>query len=112
VNYADVTPEEMAFLQLATRELNENQKKYFYAVYSSKRKKAQEVLLFTLLGLVGVAGIHRIILGQITMGIVYFFTGGLFLVGTIMDIVNNKSITLKYNKDVAYESHRMAIMTN
>lgn len=112
MGFSDITPEEMGFLQQATAELNENQKKYFYAVYSSKRKNSQEVLIFTLLGFVGFAGIQRFVLGQIGMGILYFFTAGLCFVGTIVDLVKNKSLTLEYNKNVAYQSHRMAVMSN
>jgi TM2 domain-containing membrane protein YozV len=112
MGFADMTPEEMSFLQQATAELSENQKKYFYMVYSSKRKNSQEILIFTLLGFIAVAGIQRFVLGQIGMGILYLLTGGLCFIGTIMDLVNNKSLTLKYNKDMAYESHRMAVMSN
>ena len=112
MNFADMGPEEMGFLQQATGELRKKQKRYFYMVYSSKRKNANEVLIFTLLGFAGVAGIHRFVLGQIGMGILYFLTGGLCVVGTIVDLVNNKSLTLKYNKEMAYESHRMAILSN
>ena len=35
-----ITPEEMAFLQQGTTDLNENQKKYFYMIYSGKKKKS------------------------------------------------------------------------
>ncbi|WP_419700340.1 TM2 domain-containing protein [Mucilaginibacter sp. NFX135] len=112
MNFADMGPEEMGFLQQATGELSDSQKKYFYMVYSSKRKNANEILIFTLLGFVGFAGIHRFVLGQIGMGILYFLTGGLCVIGTIVDLVNNKSLTLKYNKEMAYESHRMAILSN
>ncbi|MEN0055758.1 MAG: TM2 domain-containing protein [Mucilaginibacter sp.] len=112
MNFADMGPEEMGFLQQATRELSEEQKKYFYMVYSNKRKNTNEILIFTLLGFVGAAGIHRFVLGQIGMGILYFLTGGLCFIGTIVDVVKNKSLTLEYNKNMAYESHRMAAMSN
>ena len=112
MNYPDLTPEEIGFLKQATSGLNENQVKYFYMVYNSKRKNSQEVLLFTLLGFIGFAGIQRFVLGQIGMGILYFFTGGIFLIGTIADLIKNRSLTLKYNKDKAYECHRMAVMGN
>ncbi|MDB5003432.1 MAG: hypothetical protein JWQ34_1657 [Mucilaginibacter sp.] len=111
MNYADITPEEMGFLHQATEGLNENQKRYFYTVYNSKRKNSQEILLFTLLGFVGCAGIQRFILGQIGMGILYILSCGLCFIGTIVDLIKNKSLTLEYNKNMAYESHRMALMT-
>ncbi|WP_183561811.1 TM2 domain-containing protein [Mucilaginibacter sp. SP1R1] len=112
MGFSDMTPEEMGFLQQATAGLNENQKKYFYMIYSSKRKNSQEILIFTLLGFVFVAGIQRFVLGQIGMGILYFLTGGFCFIGTIVDLVKNKSLTLEYNKKMAYDSHRMAMMSN
>jgi TM2 domain-containing membrane protein YozV len=112
MSFADMTPEEMGFLQQATAELNEAQKKYFYNIYGSKRKNSQEILIFTLIGFVGVAGVQRFVLGQIGMGVLYFFTGGLCFIGTIVDLVKNKSLTLEYNKKMAYDSHRMAMMGN
>ncbi|QEC76860.1 TM2 domain-containing protein [Mucilaginibacter ginsenosidivorax] len=111
MNFTDMTPEEMAFLQQATANLTESQTDYFYMVYSSKRKSAQEILIFTLLGFIVVAGVQRFALGQIGMGLLYLFTGGFCLIGTIVDLVNNKSLVLKYNKEMAYDSHRMALMT-
>jgi TM2 domain-containing membrane protein YozV len=112
MRFQDMSPEEMVFLQQATANLTESQVNYFYMVYSSKRKNAQEILLLTLLGFVVVAGVQRFVLGQIGMGLLYLFTGGFCLIGTIVDLVNNKSLVLKYNKDMAYESHRMATLAN
>ena len=65
--FPGITPEEMAFLQQGTTDLNENQKKYFYMMYSGKRKSPQDILLFTLIGFVFVAGIQRFVLGQTGM---------------------------------------------
>jgi len=48
MDFSGMSPEEMAFLQQATAQLTENQKKYFFMVYSSKRRKAQDLLLFTI----------------------------------------------------------------
>ena len=110
--FAGFSPEELSFLQHATPDLTESQKKYFYMVYSNKRKNSQDVLLFTLLGFVGFAGIQRFVLGQIGMGVLYFFTGGLCVIGTVVDLINNKSITLEYNKNMAYESYQMAKMSS
>ena len=111
-NFAGFSPEEMAFLQYATPDLTENQKQYFYMVYSNKRKNAQDVLLFTLLGFICVAGIQRFVLGQVGMGILYLLTCGFCGIGTIVDLINNKSITLEYNKNMAYESYQMAKMSS
>jgi len=102
-----ISPEEIGFLQQATAGLNDGQKKGFFNVYASKRKNPQDVLLFTLLGLICVAGVQRFVLGQIGMGLVYFFTGGFCLIGTLVDIINYKTLALDYNKKMAYESFQL-----
>ena len=43
--------------------------------------------LLALLGLVGVAGIHRFFTGKVATGILWLVTGGLFGVGTVIDII-------------------------
>lgn len=105
-----INPEEIDFLQKATADLDENQKRNFFMIYSSKRKSAQDILIFTLLGFVGFAGIHRFVMGQIGMGILYFFTGGLCVIGTIVDLINNTSLTNEHNHKMAYESYQIAKM--
>ena len=45
------------------------------------------VLLLCCLGFVGFAGIHRLYVGKIGTGILWFFTGGLFGIGTIYDLL-------------------------
>jgi TM2 domain-containing membrane protein YozV len=107
-----MTPEELGFIQQATSELNENQQKYFYMAYSGKRKSPQDVLIFTIIGFFGVAGIQRFLLGQVGMGLLYLFTGGFCLIGTIVDLVNHQSLALEYNKKMAYESFQIAKMNN
>ncbi len=105
-----VSPEEIGLLQQATQGLNENQNKYFFMVYSGKRKSPQDMLIFCLVGTFLVPGLQRFIVGQIGMGILYLFTGGLCLIGSIVDLVNHKSLAFEYNKKVAYESFQIAKM--
>jgi TM2 domain-containing membrane protein YozV len=54
--------------------------------------------------LLGFAGIQRFLVGQIGMGLLYFFTGGLCLIGTILDIVNHKQLADEYNAQMANET--------
>lgn len=107
-----MSPEELSFIQQAIADLNENQQKYFYMNYSSKRKSPQDILIFTLIGFFGVAGIQRFIVGQTAMGIIYVLTGGFCLIGTIVDLINHKSLALEHNKNMAYESFQMAKMSS
>jgi TM2 domain-containing membrane protein YozV len=107
-----ITPEEMGFLQQAIGDLNESQQKYFYMVYSGKRKNPQDILLFTLLGFIGVNGVQRFIVGQIGMGLLYLFTAGLCVIGTIVDLVNYKTIATDFNRKMAYESYQISKMSS
>jgi len=110
--FSDTTPEEWSFLQQATSELNETQKSYFYMVYSSKRRKPQDLLIFTLLGFFCIAGIQRFMVGQTLMGILYIFTGGFCVIGTIVDLINHKSLANEYNRKMAYESFHITKLNN
>jgi len=110
--FPGITPEEMAFLQQGTAELNENQKRYFYMMYGDKRKSPQDILLFTLIGFLGVAGIQRFVLGEVGMGVLYLLTGGFCWIGTIVDLVNYKTLATDYNRRMAFESFQIAKMSN
>ena len=43
-------------------------------------------LAWILLTFLGIFGIHRFYMGKIVTGIIYLFTGGLFLIGVIYDL--------------------------
>jgi len=105
-----INPAEYQFLEQLTKSMSEEQLKTFTLFYSGKRKDPQDILLFTLLGLVVVAGVQRFVVGQIGMGLLYLFTGGLCLIGTIVDLVNHKSIAQEYNQKVAMEAAQMSRM--
>lgn len=99
--------EELVYLQALTKDLNAEQLQMFIMVYNGKRRKADQILLGCVLGFVLVAGVQRFMLGQIGMGLLYLFTGGLCFIGTIMDTVNHKRLTFEYNQDMARESMAM-----
>ena len=50
-------------------------------------KEKTIALILAILGVFGVAGIHRFYVGKIGTGILWLLTGGLLLIGTIVDIV-------------------------
>ena len=103
----DLQPEEAAGIKDLTSKMTESQRNQFLMIYSGKRKKPGEILLLTCLGFVVVAGIQRFVVGQVGMGILYLFTGGLCLIGTIVDVVNHKKLATEYNIQQMYESSRM-----
>ncbi len=44
-------------------------------------------LLLSLIGCIGIAGIHRIYVGKIGTGILWILTGGCFGIGTLIDVI-------------------------
>ena len=98
----DVDFVEMDFLEEIVEALDQNQADSFLLLYRSKRRKADNVLLLTLMGFVVLAGMQRFYLNQVLMGFIYLFTGGLCLIGTIVDLINHKDLTLEYNEKLAF----------
>jgi len=109
-NLYDVTPEELITINSRTQGFSDDELTHFSMIYRSKRKDPQTILLLCLLGLVGVAGVHRFVIGHIGMGILYFFTAGLCLVGTIVDAINHKDLALEYNGKMIAETLSMLNM--
>ncbi len=101
----DVQGEEMMFLQNLTKDYDDEKMRNFANMYRARRKDPQTILLLCAAGFLGVSGIHRFVLNQIGMGIVYFFTAGLCLIGTIVDLVNYRNLTFTFNRQVAGEIH-------
>lgn len=103
----DIQGEEMMFLQNLTKDYSEDELRNFSNMYRARRKDPQMILLLCLLGFLGVSGVHRFVLNQIGMGILYFFTAGLCLIGTIVDLVNYQTLSFTFNRMVASEIHMM-----
>lgn len=107
-----IDQEEYSFLNHLMQQMNDYQQQQFFAIYQSRRKDPQTVLLVTLLGFFVIAGVQRFLLGQIGMGILYLFTGGLCLIGTIIDLVNYRKLTWEFNQKKALESAQIAATMN
>ncbi|HJV20122.1 MAG TPA: TM2 domain-containing protein [Sediminibacterium sp.] len=104
--------EELVYLQHLTKDLSETQLQNFIAIYNGKRRKTDQILLGCILGFVAVGGVQRFMVGQTGMGLLYLFTGGLCLIGTIVDTINHKKLTFEYNQQMAKESAAMAYSFN
>ncbi len=95
--------DELFYLNDLLKDYNEEQVRDFAFMYRSRRRDPKIILLSTLAGFLGFAGIQRFITDQIGMGILYFFTAGLCFIGTIVDLVNYRNLAFNYNRQVAYE---------
>ena len=95
---------ELILVQGLTKDYSETQMMNFANIYRARRKDPQMILLTTLLGFVCIAGVQRFLIGQIGMGILYLFTGGLCLIGTIIDLINYQDLAFEFNQRVASES--------
>lgn len=96
--------DEAAYISKVMESMDDKTADRFARVYRARRKDPQIILLTAIIGFFGVAGVHRFILGQVGMGILYFFTAGLCLIGSIVDIINYKNLAFEYNRDVARDA--------
>ena len=106
----DITPEGLITINSRTKGFSDDELTHFCMIYRSKRKDPQTILLLCLMGLVLVSGVNRIVIRQVGMGILYFFTGGLCLVGTIVDAINHKDLALEFNGKMIAETLSMLNM--
>jgi TM2 domain-containing membrane protein YozV len=104
-----ITPQEFSYLQTATTGFSDQQLRGFLMIYGGKRRNPDDMLLYCILGFF-VPGLARFLVNQIGMGILYFFTIGLCFIGTIVDLINYKSLTYEYNQKMVFESLQMVRM--
>lgn len=95
--------EEMVYIQGLIKDMSDTTAQQFANIYNSRRKDPQTILLTALIGFIGVAGVHRFILGHVGMGLLFIFTGGLCIIGTIVDLVNHKKLAFEYNMKAAQQ---------
>jgi TM2 domain-containing membrane protein YozV len=99
----EIQGDELAYIQGLLKETNDDSARQFANIYRARRKDPQTVLLLALVGFLGINGIQRFFVDQIGMGLLYLFTGGICLVGTIIDIISYRSIAFEYNQKQAQE---------
>lgn len=99
----EIEGDEALYVGKLISDLDDTRASKFAAVYRARRKDPQTILITCLLGFFLIAGIHRLLLNQIGMGILYILTAGLCFIGTIVDLINYKEMTFDYNRGVAQE---------
>jgi hypothetical protein len=91
----EITGNEMMHVQNLIQNFDDEKARAFANVYRARRKDPQLILITALLGLIVVAGVHRFLINQIGMGLLYLFTAGLCLIGTIVDLVNYQQLAFE-----------------
>jgi TM2 domain-containing membrane protein YozV len=95
--------DEQLYVADLVNDLPEDEAQRFARVYRERRKDPQMILLLALVGFVAIAGVHRFVIDEIGMGLLYLFTAGLCFIGTIIDVVNYKDVAFRYNRRQADE---------
>ena len=68
----------------------------------SERKEAGTLIALACLNAIGIAGIHRFMMGQTAMGILMLLTGGGCFIWTLFDIIGMNGKVARYNLDVEF----------
>lgn len=97
----EIMGEEQMYISSIVKSLDDQKAQQFANIYRTRRKDPQVILLVTLVGFLGIAGIQRFLTDQIGLGILYLLTGGICMIGTIIDLVNYKKIAFEYNQKQA-----------
>jgi len=105
----EIMGEEQAYISGIIKNLDDEKARQFSNAYRSRRRDPQTILLVALVGFLGIAGVQRFLVDQIGMGILYLFTGGLCLIGTIIDMVNYKKLALEYNMTQAQQISQVLV---
>lgn len=104
----ELTGEEFYQVEQITKALDEDEFRAFANIYKARRKDPQMVMILSLVGLFVLPGLQRFYTDQIGMGILYLFTLGLCFIGSILDLVNYKKLTMEFNAKVISESYGIA----
>ncbi len=102
MNYLpELSEPERSYVQNLIDGMPTNLAEVFTIQYRRRRKDPQNVLLAAVIGLVACPGFQRFWLGETGMGCLFLFTGGLFLMGTIIDLATYKTLAFSHNQRVA-----------
>ncbi len=52
------------------------------------RKSRMMALILCIIGFFGFAGLHRMYVGKVGSGVLWFFTGGMCVIGTVIDLIS------------------------
>ncbi|PKK83373.1 MAG: hypothetical protein CVT49_08655 [candidate division Zixibacteria bacterium HGW-Zixibacteria-1] len=99
----EIQGDELIYIQSLLRDTDDDTTQRFATIYRVRRKDPQTVLLLTILGFLGIAGIQRFFVEQMGLGLIYLLTAGICGIGTIIDVITFRRIAFEYNQKQAYE---------
>lgn len=99
--------DELNFIKECIKDMDDETMETFAKIYRAQRRDPQTVLMLSLVGLLVIPGLQRFYLNQIGMGLLFLFTIGLCFIGSIVDLINHKKLTLDYNRNIAYDVMRV-----
>lgn len=78
----------------------------------TERKSSGLIAILAALGLPGVAGIHRFVLGEVGKGILMLLTLGGLGIWTIIDLVRSNEFATRHNLNLEYRYLSTSIVTH
>lgn len=103
-HFPELEGDELHYVSNTIDGLTDDELELFKTIYRARRKDPVVFMIMILIGFLGLAGVHRFFIGQFGIGILYLFTGGLCAIGTIVDLINYKSISFEYNRKIAIDA--------
>lgn len=97
----EIEGDEQIHVARLMKPMTDEEAEEFAHAYRQRRKDPKLTLAAALLGFAGIAGIERFYVDQLFMGLLFLFTGGLCLVGTVIDVLNHRGLTYEYNRKLA-----------
>ena len=91
-------------LERLKRDLTDNERIQLEIDIRSRTRDVGTCIALACLGFVGIAGIHRFMLGKMGTGVLWLLTGGLCLIGTIVDLVNMDKMVREFNYQAEYQA--------
>jgi len=95
--------EELIFIEEITDDFTESERREFLLQYRGRRARDEMIVILCALGFVGFSGLHRLYTKRILLGLAFFFTAGFCFIGTIVDLINHRSVTREYNRNQALD---------
>jgi TM2 domain-containing membrane protein YozV len=95
---------DIAALERMKAGLSENERMQLDMEIRAARKDSGTLMAVACLGFIGIAGVHRFMMGKVGTGILWLLTGGLCWIGTIIDLINMGKTAAEYNYEVEYNT--------